>query len=123
MAAHSAGAATGCAGDWVVVEADESDGSFLRLPATIAVLTNADPDHLDYYGTFDRMREAQQQVAADGVSFRDRFGQVKAHPLLTVERDARAAFLAGLRSLNLDLEPLHDGPGRPPGSTSRNQDG
>ena len=72
---------------------------------------------------FDRMREAQQQVAADRVSFRDRFGQVKAHPLLTVERDARAAFLAGLRSLNLDLEPLHDGPGRPPGSTSRNQDG
>jgi UDP-N-acetylmuramate--alanine ligase len=49
------------AGDWVVVEADESDGSFLRLPATIAVLTNADPDHLDYYGTFDRMREAFQR--------------------------------------------------------------
>ena len=49
------------AGDWVVVEADESDGSFLRLPATIAILTNADPDHLDYYGTFDRMREAFQR--------------------------------------------------------------
>jgi len=49
------------AGDWVVVEADESDGSFLRLPATIAVLTNADPDHLDYYGTFDKMREAFQR--------------------------------------------------------------
>src|SRR5436190_21867110 len=49
------------AGDWIVVEADESDGSFLRLPATIAVLTNADPDHLDYYGTFERMREAFQR--------------------------------------------------------------
>src|SRR3954465_12654484 len=49
------------AGDWGVVEADESDGSFLRLPATIAVLTNADPDHLDYYGTFDRMRDAFQR--------------------------------------------------------------
>jgi len=49
------------AGDWVVVEADESDGTFLRLPATIAVLTNADPDHLDYYGTFDRMRDAFQR--------------------------------------------------------------
>src|SRR4029079_19422679 len=49
------------AGDWVVVEADESDGSFLRLPATIAELTNTDPDHLDYYGTFDRMREAFQR--------------------------------------------------------------
>ncbi len=41
------------AAEWVVVEADESDGTFLRLPATIAIVTNADPDHLDYYGTFD----------------------------------------------------------------------
>ncbi|HEY4125246.1 MAG TPA: UDP-N-acetylmuramate--L-alanine ligase [Rhizomicrobium sp.] len=49
------------AGEWVVVEADESDGTFLRLPATVAVVTNADPDHLDYYGTFDRMREAFQR--------------------------------------------------------------
>ena len=49
------------AGDWVVVEADESDGTFLRLPATIAVVTNVDPDHLDYYGTFERMRDAFQR--------------------------------------------------------------
>jgi UDP-N-acetylmuramate--alanine ligase len=48
-------------GEWVVVEADESDGTFLRLPATIAVVTNADPDHLDYYVTFDRLREAFQR--------------------------------------------------------------
>ena len=49
------------AGEWVVVEADESDGTFLRLPATIAVVTNADPDHLDYYGTFDAMLAAFQR--------------------------------------------------------------
>ena len=49
------------AGEWVVVEADESDGTLLRLPATVAVVTNADPDHLDYYGTFDKMREAFQR--------------------------------------------------------------
>src|SRR5471032_1873257 len=49
------------AGEWVVVEADESDGTFLRLPATIAVVTNADPDHLDYYGTFDKMHDAFQR--------------------------------------------------------------
>ena len=49
------------AGDWVVVEADESDGTFLRLPATISVVTNIDPDHLDYFGTFDRMRDAFQR--------------------------------------------------------------
>src|SRR3979490_3163518 len=39
-------------GDWMVVESDESDGSFLRLPATIAVVTNVDPEPLDHYGTF-----------------------------------------------------------------------
>src|SRR5712691_12337469 len=45
-------------GDWMVVESDESDGSFLRLPATIAVVTNVDPEHLDHYGTFDALRAA-----------------------------------------------------------------
>ncbi len=45
-------------GDWMVVEFDESDGSFLRLPATIAVVTNVDPEHLDHYGTFDALRDA-----------------------------------------------------------------
>src|SRR6202034_3582578 len=49
------------AGEWVVVEADESDGTFLKLSATVAVVTNADPDHLDYYGTFDAMRDAFQR--------------------------------------------------------------
>ena len=49
------------AGEWVVVEADESDGTFLRLPATVAIVTNADPDHLDYYGTFEVMRDAFQR--------------------------------------------------------------
>jgi len=48
-------------GEWVVVEADESDGTFLRLPSTIAVVTNADPDHLDYYKTFDHLRDAFQR--------------------------------------------------------------
>jgi UDP-N-acetylmuramate--alanine ligase len=45
-------------GDWMVVESDESDGSFLRLPAVIAVVTNVDPEHLDHYGTFDALRDA-----------------------------------------------------------------
>ncbi len=48
-------------GEWVVVEADESDGTFLRLPATVAVVTNVDPDHLDYYVTFDKLRDAFQR--------------------------------------------------------------
>jgi UDP-N-acetylmuramate--alanine ligase len=46
------------AGEWMVVEADESDGSFLRLPATIGIITNIDPEHLDHYGSFDSVRAA-----------------------------------------------------------------
>ncbi|RZJ86718.1 MAG: UDP-N-acetylmuramate--L-alanine ligase [Brevundimonas sp.] len=45
-------------GDWIVVEADESDGSFLRLKSTVAIVTNIDPEHLDHYGDFDAVRRA-----------------------------------------------------------------
>jgi len=45
-------------GDWMVVEADESDGTFVKLPATIAIVTNMDAEHLDFYGTFDAERDA-----------------------------------------------------------------
>jgi UDP-N-acetylmuramate--alanine ligase len=46
------------ASDWMIVEADESDGSFLRLDGTIAVVTNIDPEHLDHYGNFDAIKDA-----------------------------------------------------------------
>jgi UDP-N-acetylmuramate--alanine ligase len=46
------------AGEWMVVEADESDGSFLKLPADIAVVTNVDPEHLDHFKTFDAVQDA-----------------------------------------------------------------
>jgi UDP-N-acetylmuramate--alanine ligase len=52
------------AGDWMVVEADESDGTFVKLPATIAIVTNIDPEHLDFYGSF----EAEQQAFETFVS-------------------------------------------------------
>jgi UDP-N-acetylmuramate--alanine ligase len=45
-------------GDWMVVEADESDGTFTRLPSIIAVVTNIDPEHLDFYGSFEDLRRA-----------------------------------------------------------------
>lgn len=57
MASFGSNAKLG-AGDLLVAEADESDGSFLRLTPTIAVVTNIDPEHLDYYGTHDRLKEA-----------------------------------------------------------------
>ena len=45
------------AGEWMVVEADESDGSFNRLPATIAIVTNIDPEHMEHWGTFEALRK------------------------------------------------------------------
>ena len=45
-------------GDWMVVEADESDGTFVKLPADVTIVTNIDPEHLDHYGTFDKAKEA-----------------------------------------------------------------
>ena len=44
-------------GDWMVVEADESDGTFNRLPATIAIVTNIDPEHMEHWGTIENLRQ------------------------------------------------------------------
>ena len=52
-------------GDWMVVEADESDGSFLRLPAVIAVVTNMDPEHLDHWGTAEAMVAGYDQFVGN----------------------------------------------------------
>ena len=45
-------------GEWMVVESDESDGTFVKLPADVVIVTNIDPEHLDHYGTFDKAKEA-----------------------------------------------------------------
>ena len=45
------------AGEWMVVEADESDGTFNRLPATVAIVTNIDPEHMEHWGTIERLRQ------------------------------------------------------------------
>ena len=66
--------------------------------------------------SFDRMRGCQEAVTRDGAMIKDRFDQLKPHPLLATERDARAQMLSSLKALNLDLEPLRDGVGRPPGA-------
>ena len=55
--AYGANARLG-AGDWMVVEADESDGTFLKLPADVAIVTNVDPEHLDHFKTFDAIKDA-----------------------------------------------------------------
>ncbi|MEE3120422.1 MAG: UDP-N-acetylmuramate--L-alanine ligase, partial [Pseudomonadota bacterium] len=57
-------------GDWRVVEADESDGTFVRLPATMGIVTNIDHEHLEHYGSFENLRDAfvryMQNIPADG---------------------------------------------------------
>lgn len=81
-------------------------------PAALALLRSA-------MEAFDRAEGARRQIEREGQTLPDRFGQLKAHPLLATERDARAQFLAALRQLNLDVEPLNDRPGRPPGTFNR----
>lgn len=53
------------AGDWMVVEADESDGSFLRLPAVITIVTNMDPEHLDHWGSKEAMEAGYRQFVTN----------------------------------------------------------
>jgi P27 family predicted phage terminase small subunit len=65
--------------------------------------------------SFDRTQTAREAIDRDGLTVIDKAGQVKSHPLLPIERDSRAAFLAGLKALSLDIEPLRDRPGRPAG--------
>jgi UDP-N-acetylmuramate--alanine ligase len=55
-------------GDWMVVEADESDGTFLKLPADIAIVTNIDAEHLDHFHTYDAVQQAFQAFV-EGVPF------------------------------------------------------
>lgn len=56
------------AGDWMVVEADESDGTFVKVPATLAIVTNIDPEHLDFFGTFEAEKAAFLQFV-EGIPF------------------------------------------------------
>src|SRR5205085_2681890 len=53
------------AGDWMVVEADESDGTFLKLPADVVIVTNVDPEHLDHFKTFERVEAAFEEFVAN----------------------------------------------------------
>ncbi|HEY3916691.1 MAG TPA: UDP-N-acetylmuramate--L-alanine ligase [Stellaceae bacterium] len=62
--AHGTNAHLG-GGDWMVVEADESDGTFVKLPSTIAVVTNIDPEHLDHYGTVEALHQGFESFAGN----------------------------------------------------------
>ncbi|MEM7441851.1 MAG: UDP-N-acetylmuramate--L-alanine ligase [Pseudomonadota bacterium] len=100
-------------GDWMVVEADESDGTFTRLPATIAVVTNIDPEHLDFYGTFDGVRAAFEQFVTN-VPFYGFAAMCIDHPevqaMIPRVLDRRVVTYgfspqADLRAVNLTMDP------------------
>ena len=77
-------------GEWLVLEADESDGTFLQLDPEIAVVTNVEPDHLDYYGDFDHMVDAF-----------DRFCTGRAGGVVAGADDAVSARLGALHGADL----------------------
>ena len=98
--------------DWMVVEADESDGSFLRLDGTIAVVTNIDPEHLEHYGTFDKAKDAYVEFI-ENVPFYGLAVMCVDHPevqnILSRIRDRRVmtygiSALADLRAINIVAE-------------------
>ncbi len=64
---------------------------------------------------YDRMEQARRLIEKQGLTVVDKYGQVKMNPLVQVERDSRGLLLRCFKALNLDIEPLHDRPGRPGG--------
>ncbi len=68
-----------------------------------------------YCEAYDRAAACRVKIDLEGMLLHDRFDQMKAHPLLTTEKDARSTMLAALRQLNLDVLPNYPTPGRPPG--------
>ena len=101
------------AGEWAVVEADESDGTFTKLPATIAVVTNIDPEHLDFYGSFERVREAFR-VFVENIPFYGFAALCTDHPevqaLIARVADRKIVTYglnpqADVRAVNLDSDP------------------
>jgi UDP-N-acetylmuramate--alanine ligase len=98
-------------GDWMVVEADESDGTFLKLPADVAVVTNIDPEHLDHFGTFDAVKQAFRSfvenvpfygfavMCLDHPTVQDMVGQIEDRRVVTYGENPQA----DVRLLDVDL--------------------
>lgn len=85
-------------------------------PAGVALLTTAAE-------CLDRIAAAREAIKKAGEIVTDRYGQVKVNPACLLEKDARNGFLAAVRALNLDIEPLRDGPGRPSGAAAWRKNG
>jgi UDP-N-acetylmuramate--alanine ligase len=90
------------AGEWMVVEADESDGTFLKLPADIAIVTNVDPEHLDHFKTFDAVQDAFRAfienvpfygfsvLCSDHPTVQSLIGRIEDHRIITYGENPQA---------------------------------
>lgn len=87
-------------GEWIVVEADESDGTFLKLKSTCAIVTNIDPEHLDHYGDFDAVRKAFKDFV-EGIPFYGFAAVCTDHP----EVQAMAARVQNRRVIPYGINP------------------
>ncbi|MBB4017932.1 UDP-N-acetylmuramate--alanine ligase [Chelatococcus caeni] len=99
------------AGDWMVVEADESDGTFLKLPADVAIVTNIDPEHLDHFKTFDAIKAAFRSfvenlpfygfavMCIDHPTVQDLVGQIEDRRVITYGENPQA----DVRLIDIDL--------------------
>jgi len=99
------------AGDWMVVEADESDGTFLKLPADVAIVTNIDPEHLDHFKTFDAIKGAFRSfvenlpfygfsvMCIDHPTVQDLVGQIEDRRVITYGENPQA----DVRLIDIDL--------------------
>ncbi|AMJ60640.1 UDP-N-acetylmuramate--L-alanine ligase [Bosea sp. PAMC 26642] len=97
--------------DWMVVEADESDGTFLKLPADVAIVTNIDPEHLDHFGTFDAIKAAFRAfienlpfygfavMCIDHATVQGLVGQIEDRRVITYGENPQADF----RLIDIDL--------------------
>lgn len=91
-------------GEWMVVESDESDGTFVKLPADVVIVTNIDPEHLDHYGTFEKAKEAFLAfvenipfygfavMCIDHPVVQELMGQIKDRRVITYGRSPQADF-------------------------------
>lgn len=96
-------------GNYLIAEADESDGTFIRIPSTIAIITNIDPEHLDYYGSFENLKEAYKSFIHNlpfyGFAVACKDHEVLADLIKDVQD--REVITYGIKSDNLDIQAIN----------------
>lgn len=95
--------------DYLIAEADESDGTFIRIPSTIAIITNIDPEHLDYYGSFEKLKEAYKSFIHNLPFYGFAVACKDHHEVENLIKDIqdREVITYGIKSDNLDIKAIN----------------